>query len=131
MIVGANLPAPAVPEASSPIPPAPAAARVTSLDPAARLREALRARLGDDIYRSWFHTLEVESFDGRTVTVSVPVKFLRTWIKSHYHDDLLGCCRAEFKSAQHVEVVVRQRPSREELHAKFREELKPILDGLA
>src|SRR5665647_35559 len=56
--------------------------------PHAKIGDALRARLGDDIYRSWFHTLEIDSFDGRTVTVSVPVKFLRTWIENHYADDL-------------------------------------------
>jgi chromosomal replication initiator protein len=68
----------------------------------------LRARLGDDIYTSWFNALEFDGFDGKTVTVSVPVKFLRNWIQSHYLDDLLTCCRAEFKAAERVEVVLRQ-----------------------
>jgi chromosomal replication initiator protein len=67
----------------------------------------LRARLGDDIFLSWFHTLEFESFEAKTVKVSVPVKFLRTWIQSHYSDDLLACCRAEFKGAEKVDVVLR------------------------
>ena len=34
----------------------------------------LRARLGDDIFMSWFHTLEFESFDAATVKFTVPVK---------------------------------------------------------
>jgi chromosomal replication initiator protein len=68
----------------------------------------LRARLGDDIFSSWFHALEFENFDAKTVRVSVPVKFLRTWIQSHYADDLLACCRAEFKGAEKVDVVLRQ-----------------------
>jgi chromosomal replication initiator protein len=67
----------------------------------------LRARLGDDIFLSWFHALEFESFEAQTVKVSVPVKFLRTWIQSHYAEDLLACCRAEFKGAEKVEVVLR------------------------
>ena len=65
-------------------------------------------RLGDDIFTSWFHTLEFEAFDAKTVKVSVPVKFLKTWIQSHYSDDLLSCCRAEFKGAEKVEVTLRQ-----------------------
>ena len=39
---------------------------------------------------------------------SVPVKFLRTWIQSHYSEALLACCRAEFKGAEKVEVALRQ-----------------------
>ena len=44
-------------------------------------RVTLRARLGDDIYTSWFNALEFDEFDGKTVKVSVPVKFLRNWIR--------------------------------------------------
>ena len=73
-----------------------------------KVRAMLRARLGDDIFMSWFHTLEFESFDAATVKFTVPVKFLRTWIQSHYSEDLLACCRAEFKGAEKVEVSLRQ-----------------------
>ena len=73
-----------------------------------KTRAMLRARLGDDIFTSWFHALEFEGFDAKTVKVSVPVKFLKTWIQSHYSDDLLSCCRAEFKGAEQVEVTLRQ-----------------------
>jgi len=74
----------------------------------AKVRALLRARLGDDIYSSWFNALEFESFDGRTVRVSVPVKFLRNWIQSHFLDDLLMCCRSEFEGAEMIDVVLRQ-----------------------
>ncbi len=73
-----------------------------------KVRAMLRARLGDDIFTSWFNALEFESFENSTVRFSVPVKFLRTWIQSHYSEDLLACCRAEFKGAEKVEVVLRQ-----------------------
>lgn len=73
-----------------------------------KVRAMLRARLGDDIYTSWFNALEFDDFDGKTVTVSVPVKFLCNWIKSHYADDLLTCCQSEFKTAERVNVVLRQ-----------------------
>ena len=73
-----------------------------------KVRALLRARLGEDIYTSWFNALEFDRFDGRVVTVSVPVKFLRNWIQSHYIDALLTACRAEFESAERVDVVLRQ-----------------------
>jgi chromosomal replication initiator protein len=74
----------------------------------AKVRLMLRTRLGEDIYKAWFNALEFDSFEGKTVKVSVPVKFLRNWIQSHYLDDLLTCCQAEFEGAERVEVVLRQ-----------------------
>ena len=53
----------------------------------------LRARLGEDIYTSWFASMEFETFDGRVVRATVPVKFLKNWIQSHYSDDLLAVLR--------------------------------------
>jgi chromosomal replication initiator protein len=73
-----------------------------------KARAMLRATLGEDIFTSWFNALEFDHFDGKTVRVSVPVRFLKNWIQSHYADDLLKCCRAEFKGAERVEVSLRQ-----------------------
>ena len=73
-----------------------------------KARAMLRAQLGEEIFTSWFNTLEFDSFDGATVQVSVPVKFLRNWIQSHYEDVLLACCKAEFAGTSRVEVVLRQ-----------------------
>jgi chromosomal replication initiator protein len=72
-----------------------------------KARAMLRARLGDETFSSWFNALEFDEFDGKTVKVSVPVKFLRNWIQSHYLDDLLQCAQAEFTGAERVEVLVR------------------------
>lgn len=73
-----------------------------------KTRALLRTRLGEDVFTSWFNAMEFDAFDGTTVRVSVPVKFLCNWIQSHYADDLLLCCQAEFKGAERVEVVLRQ-----------------------
>jgi chromosomal replication initiator protein len=73
-----------------------------------KVRAMLRAQLGDEIYSSWFKSLEFESFDGRIVKVSVPVKFVRNWIQEHYAEHLLHCARVEFTTAERVEVVWRQ-----------------------
>jgi chromosomal replication initiator protein len=73
-----------------------------------KVRAMLRARLGEDIYSSWFMAMEFDNFDGRVVRVSVPVKFLKSWIQSHYADDLLDCCKAEFEGAERVDLTLRQ-----------------------
>ena len=73
-----------------------------------RVRAMLRVRFGEDIYSSWFASMEFEEFDGRVVRASVPVKFLKNWIQSHYSDDLLQCCAAEFTGVERVDVALRQ-----------------------
>ena len=50
----------------------------------------------------------IREFDGRVVRASVPVKFLKNWIQSHYSDDLLQCCAAEFTGVERVDVALRQ-----------------------
>ena len=73
-----------------------------------KARAVLRARFGEEVYGSWFHLMEFEGFDGRTVRTSLPTKFLQTWIQAHYADSLLECCKAEFSSAERLDIVVRQ-----------------------
>ena len=46
-----------------------------------KARAVLRARFGEEVYGSWFHLMEFEAFDGRTVRTSLPTKFLQTWIQ--------------------------------------------------
>lgn len=81
--------------------------RVPSLDKGRQIRACLRTRLGDETFVSWFNALEFEGFDGRTVTLSVPVQFLMNWIQSHYLSELTECCRAAFPNMQNARVVTR------------------------
>ena len=73
-----------------------------------KARTLLRARLGDEIFNSWFNSLEIDGFENGVVKASVPVKFLRNWIQSHYADALLACCQVEFAGAERVDVSLRQ-----------------------
>ena len=108
VVAGGKIAAEAAAATPSPMPmPAPIAPS-SLLTPGATLREALRTRLGEDIFMSWFQTLEIEAFDGQTVTISLPVKFLRNWIQRHWPDELLECCRAEFTGARHVNLILRR-----------------------
>jgi len=75
---------------------------------ATRARATLKAKLGEDVYSSWFYCLEFESFDGHKLTVSVPTKFLRNWIQTHYADALLSSCAVAFDGVERVDVTLRQ-----------------------
>jgi chromosomal replication initiator protein len=72
-----------------------------------KIRKLLRTRLGEDIFTSWFASLEFDRMSGSVMHASVPVKFLRNWIQSHYADDLLACCKAAFSAVDRVEVSLR------------------------
>ncbi len=75
---------------------------------AQRVRAALKAQVGEEVYSSWFGALEFQSFDGVTLKVSVPVKFLKNWIQTHYYDVLLKSAGIEFKGVERVDVLLRE-----------------------
>jgi hypothetical protein len=72
-----------------------------------RVRTLLRARLGEDLYAAWFQMLEFDELDAGTLRVSVPVRFLRNWIRSHYMDDLIWCCATVWPDVAEVHVMLR------------------------
>ena len=60
-----------------------------------KVRAMLRARFGADVYDCWFHSLEFDAFDGRTVRASVPVGIsCRPGSSGTYADGLLGVLQA-------------------------------------
>jgi chromosomal replication initiator protein len=73
-----------------------------------KVRAVLKARLGEEVFTSWFNALEFHTFDGSTLKVSVPVKFLQNWIQTHYNEALLTCAAIEFKGVKRVDVMLRQ-----------------------
>ncbi len=73
-----------------------------------KIRAVLRARLGEEVYSSWFSSMEFEAVEGDTIRTSVPVKFLRNWIQNHYLDDVLAACQTELPEAERIEVSLRQ-----------------------
>ncbi|MFY0610981.1 MAG: chromosomal replication initiator protein DnaA [Hyphomicrobiaceae bacterium] len=73
-----------------------------------KIRAVLRARLGEEVYSSWFSSMEFEAVEDDTIWTSVPVKFLRNWIQNHYLDDVLAACQTEFTNVERIEVTLRQ-----------------------
>jgi chromosomal replication initiator protein len=74
----------------------------------AKARVLLRRQLGDEVFSSWFNSMELESFDGETLRITFPTKFLRNWVQSHYVDKLTECCASEFQGLKTVEIELRQ-----------------------
>lgn len=67
----------------------------------------LKARLGADVYRSWFGRLQLDHASRSVVQLSVPTTFLRNWINDHYLDTLVELWKADAPELMRVDVVVR------------------------
>jgi chromosomal replication initiator protein len=79
----------------------------THQDHWARVRGRLRAEVGEDIFTSWFARMELDSLEDDTVRMSVPTRFLKSWIQSHYADRVLVCWQAEQDTVARIELAVR------------------------
>ncbi|WP_299566089.1 chromosomal replication initiator protein DnaA [Enterovirga sp.] len=72
-----------------------------------RVKRRLRAELGEDVFSSWLARLELDQLaDGKAV-LSVPTRFLKSWIEAHYLDRILSTYRSEQAGLSGVSVVVR------------------------
>jgi chromosomal replication initiator protein len=68
----------------------------------------LRAELGEDLFNSWFGRMDIESLAAGTLIVSVPTRFLKSWIESHYVSKLQKIAEATLGHLSLVQVRVRQ-----------------------
>ena len=64
-----------------------------------RVQQRLRAEVGEEIFKSWFAAMEHDAVEGDTVRLSVPTRFLKSWVQSHYADKLLACWKAAVSAA--------------------------------
>jgi len=72
-----------------------------------RVMERLRASLGADLFSSWFGRMKFENVESGQLSVSVPTRFLKSWIETHYRDLLLSTCREEFGGVERLKLLVR------------------------
>ncbi|MFC4626418.1 chromosomal replication initiator protein DnaA [Daeguia caeni] len=72
-----------------------------------RLTAKLKARVGSEIYSSWFGRLKLDEISKSVVRLSVPTAFLRSWINNHYSELLAELWKEENDQILKVEVVVR------------------------
>ena len=72
-----------------------------------RVKNRLRVELGDDVFSSWFARMEIETVDKGAVRLSVPTRFLRNWIQSHYSEKVLSNWQTEEPAITRLELSVR------------------------
>ena len=89
-----------------------------------RVKRRLRAELGEDVFASWFARLEMDAVADGCARLSVPTRFLKSWIEAHYVDRVLSVYRSEAPSVERINIGVRGTPAREPVRS-----LKPNGEG--
>lgn len=102
-----------------------------------RVKRRLRAELGEDVFSSWFGRLELVSIVEGVAHLSVPTRFLKSWIESHYIDRLRLRVSEEMPAVTNVHLAVRsaiqrpaQRPAEAPAPSKPRLVEKPSLPAM-
>ena len=72
-----------------------------------RIKRRLKAELGEDVFTSWFTRVDLESCANGVVHLSVPTRFLKTWLQGKYRDRLINLCQDEFDQVRNIEFSVR------------------------
>src|SRR6185437_2017435 len=91
-----------------------------------RVKERLRAEVGEDVYSSWFARMDLEGIEDGAVRLSVPTRFLKSWIQSHYAERVLACWQAVDDKITRAELIVRSAVLRSTVANKPKE-LEPAI----
>ncbi len=79
----------------------------TEQDRWSRVKGRLRSSVGEDVYSSWFARMDLESVQQESVHLSVPTRFLKSWIQAHYAERVLTCWQAEMPQVHRIDLTVR------------------------
>lgn len=66
----------------------------------------MREEFGEAVFRSWLKPMALQAAYHGTLEVSVPTRFMKDWISSHYTPRILEMCAAENADIKRIEIVV-------------------------
>jgi chromosomal replication initiator protein len=72
----------------------------------ARIRGKLQSEVGDVEYRTWLRQMTLAGIDGDEVTVHLPTRFLRDWVRSHYGEKIEKLWQMELPAIRRVDIRV-------------------------
>ncbi|GBQ26745.1 chromosomal replication initiator protein DnaA [Gluconacetobacter azotocaptans] len=71
-----------------------------------RICARLQAEVGEVEYRTWLKQITIGPVDGDEITLNLPTRFLRDWVRSQYGDRLSTLWNAEIPEIRRVELQV-------------------------
>jgi chromosomal replication initiator protein len=69
-----------------------------------RVRSRLQSEVGEVEYRTWLRQMSFGGLDGDEVTIRLPTRFLRDWVRTHYGDRLSALWQAENALVRRVDI---------------------------
>lgn len=78
------------------------------LDTWKTIYKSFRNEFGETVFRSWLKPMTLQAYYHNTLEVSVPTRFMRDWIQTHYAKKILELCAASNSDIKRLEVVVVQ-----------------------
>jgi len=73
-----------------------------------KAKNKLKKQVGTTAYKNWLKQLNYNSYENKTLTISVQTKFLRDWIATHYAERIKDVCKNENLDAEVLKIVVKQ-----------------------
>ncbi|PPR41189.1 MAG: Chromosomal replication initiator protein DnaA [Alphaproteobacteria bacterium MarineAlpha5_Bin12] len=77
-----------------------------------KIKQKLKKEVGETAFNNWLKQLKFNSSDKEILTVSVPTKFLRDWIATHYADKIKRVCKEKNPDFLNLKIVVKQNSGR-------------------
>jgi chromosomal replication initiator protein len=78
----------------------------TVLDAWSVVYAAMRNEFGEAVYRSWLKPMALQAYYQGTMEISVPTRFMRDWIQTHYQDQILKLCQKQDETIERLQFVV-------------------------
>ena len=72
-----------------------------------RVRARLRSEFGEATFNSWLKPLELANAAEGHLTISVPTRFMRDWVLSHYADRIHALWLGEDAGIRSIDILVR------------------------
>ncbi|MCB1783059.1 MAG: chromosomal replication initiator protein DnaA [Alphaproteobacteria bacterium] len=72
------------------------------------VHQEMRQEFGEAIFRSWLKPLMLRAYYHGTMEVSVPTRFMRDWIHTHYAERISQMCAQSNPEIKRVQIVVVQ-----------------------
>jgi len=97
-----------------------------------QVHKALRGEFGEAVFRSWLKPLTLQAFYHGTMEVSVPTRFMKDWVQTHYAKRILEMACEKSSEIKRLEIVVVQNAipldDSQEAPKKSNENKKPAID---
>jgi len=67
---------------------------------------SMRNEFGEAVFRSWLKPMSLQAYYQGTMEISVPTRFMRDWIQTHYQDQILKLCQKQDATIERLQFVV-------------------------